>query len=479
MPAAVELQQVRGGGLRSVDLRVEAGERVGVLGLPGSGASFVAPLAAGTVEPDAGRVVREGRDVTTRPIGDRPGGLGWVSRHPEPFSSLSVFENVLVAALANRRWRRRFAEAHARRAVERVGLAPVADLGAHQLDAEGRCRLEVARVITAPRRLLLVDHLGEGLGPAVRVELADALAEVAAAGAALLWVDGVDRPPAGVDRLVVLAQGRIVAEGARHDVLAGADLHSLVRRAEAPLRTTGPPPGVEPLLEVGGWRWAGGPDGDGAGIDLVLGRAELALAGSASPTRASGFLRSLVGLEPGEGGLHLDGADLAKRRTRARVGGGLGFVPATGGLDPASTVADHLALGRAGGRRGPWGTGELLRLLPELAPRRGERVGDLIALESRLTSIGRALAGNPRVLLVEEPLADLDAAAAVVVTDALAAATRHTAVLVAGARFGPLLAKASRTVDLDASGGNPAPAPAAPSGPGPGAVSPPGEGAPV
>ncbi|MPY93086.1 MAG: ATP-binding cassette domain-containing protein [Acidimicrobiia bacterium] len=466
MPPVVELQQVRGGGLRGVDLRVEPGERVGVVGLAGSGASSVVPLVVGTAEPDAGRVVREGRDVTGRPVGDRPGGLGWVGRAPHPFSGLSVYENVLVAALANRRWRRRFAEAHARRAVLRLGLADLADVAADELDAEGRCRLEVARVVTAPRRMVAVDHLAEGLQPGVRAELALALAEVAAAGAAVLWADAADQPPPGVDRLVVLAQGRVVADGPRHEVLAGDELRGLALRPEGPAsRHRAPVPSARPVLVLEGWRWDGG--SPGAGADLVLGEGELVLASSALAARPRGLVRSLAGLEHGEGGLDLDGADLASRRARTRAAQGLGFVPRSGGVDPASTVADHLALGRGTGRRGPWTSSALLTVMPELAPLRDEAVGELVALERRLASIARALAGNPIVLVVEDPLADLDERAGAVVADALAEVSRRTPVLVSGPAGGPLARRASRVVDLDATptGGPPTPTAAAGSEP--------------
>jgi ABC-type branched-subunit amino acid transport system ATPase component len=451
VPSVAELQQVRGGGLRGIDLRVEPGEKVGVIGPPGSGASAVVPLVAGTAEPDAGRVVREGQDVTGRSMDDRPGGLGWVSRSPEPFASLTVYENVLVAALANRRWRHRLADAHARRALLRLGLGEVADLPASELDLEQRWRLEVARVVAAPRRLLLVDHLAETLGPAVRAELAGALAEAATDDHAVLWADAVDHPPPGVDRLVVLAQGRVVADGPRHDVVASQDLRSLQPRPGLASPTAqAPPADQEVLLEVTGWQWAGSSGPGRAPADLVVAQRELVLVTSLASHRADGLLRSLAGLVPGDGGLRLLGADLELRRTRARVASGLGLAPSTGGLDPGATVSELFALGRAGGRRGPWAGSALFALFPELVPLREEQVGRLAPLERRLASIGRALAGNPRVLLVEAPTAELGERAAVVVADALAAIAARTAVVVSGPRTGAVAARATRLVDLDA-----------------------------
>lgn len=465
MPSVAELQQVRGGGLRGVDLRVEPGEKVGVIGPPGSGAAAVVPLVAGTAEPDAGRVVREGRDVTGRSMDDRPGGLGWVSRAPEPFASLTVYENVLVAALANRRWRQRLADAHARRALLRLGLAGVADLPAAQLDLEHRWRLEVARVVAAPRRLVLVDHLAEMLSPAVRAELAAALADATVEDHALLWADAVDHPPPGVDRLVLLDQGRVVADGPRHEVVASQDLRSLQPRPSLAAPAPRPPPADrEVLLEVAAWRWPGSTGPGRAPADLVVAHHELVLVTSLATHRADALLRSLAGLEAGEGGLRLRGAQLDLRRTRSRVVRGLGFAPSTGGIDPHATVSELFAVGRAGGRRGPWSSSALFALFPELVPLRDERVGDLAPLECRLAALGRALAGNPLVLLVESPTAELGERAAVVVADALAAVSGHTAVLVSGPRTGAVAGRATRLVDLDAPATATAGAPGGPAG---------------
>ncbi len=463
MTPVVELQQVRGGGLRGVDLRVDPGERVGIVGSDGSGGAIVAPLVVGTALADGGRVVRAGRDVTVRPVGDRPGGLGWVSREPRPFPGLTAYENVLTAALANRRWRRRLAEIHARRALVRLGLVGVADQLVARLDDDALCRLEVARVVVAPRQLLVVDHLAEGLGDALRAELAAVLDEVAVAGASLLWVDALDRVPTGVDRLVVLDNGRVVADGDSAVVVVGSELRSLVPRPPAP--ATAVPPSrraaAEPVLEVIGWRWEAVGVGS-HGFDVTVARDEVVVVTSDVGHRASRFLRSLAGLLPGDGELVVAGADLTDRRPAARASRGLGFVPRTGGLVDTASVADHLALGRSVGRRGPWSASAVLAMLPELVALVDEPLGRLAPLERRLTSLGRALVGNPRALLVEDPTGGLDERAANVVLDALAVVSARVAVLVTEPRGGRVAARAARIVPLE--GADDATTTAAPTG---------------
>ena len=120
------------GSLRDLDLVLHAGERVAVVAAAGGGERVLAEVLVGVRQPDRGRVRRSGRDVTA-PRRERGAqrtppavGVAWLSPTPRPFGHLTVYENVLVAAMAARR-RRRVSEAHARRALERTGLIGRAD----------------------------------------------------------------------------------------------------------------------------------------------------------------------------------------------------------------------------------------------------------------------------------------------------------------------------------------------------------------
>ena len=96
-------------------------------------------------------------------------------------------------------------------------------------------RLDVARVVAAPRQLVVVDQLAERVDDVTRRQIVDVLDEAVAAGAALFWLERPDDPPVNVDRLLVLAYGRIAQEGPPEQVLATPQFR---RASTMPPRTT-------------------------------------------------------------------------------------------------------------------------------------------------------------------------------------------------------------------------------------------------
>src|SRR4051794_19884392 len=91
------------GGLRvidNLDLRVETGEILGVLGPNGAGKSTLFNLISGVLPPSGGRILLEGRDITTMKPWDRSRiGIGRTYQIPKPFTHMTTFENVLVASV--------------------------------------------------------------------------------------------------------------------------------------------------------------------------------------------------------------------------------------------------------------------------------------------------------------------------------------------------------------------------------------------
>ena len=91
------------GGLKVIerlDLTVEAGEVLGVIGPNGAGKSTLFNMIAGVLPPSGGRILFDGRDITSMKPWDRSRiGIGRTYQVPKPFTHMSVFENVLVAAM--------------------------------------------------------------------------------------------------------------------------------------------------------------------------------------------------------------------------------------------------------------------------------------------------------------------------------------------------------------------------------------------
>jgi ABC-type branched-subunit amino acid transport system ATPase component len=219
------------GGVRAVDevsLHVDRDEIVGLVGPNGSGKSTMLNALTGLVDA-TGTITVDGTPVRrVRPSAMRRAGLLRTFQTPQVFPELTGLENVLLShpdrsltGLAAtwlvrpgmlRHERRRWDDAAD--ALARVGLAAVAGTPAGEL-AYGQQRLvEVARVIAARPRVVLLDEPGAGLNRAETASLAELLAGLRTEGVSLLVVDHkIDFLDQLCDRLVVLQLGRVVAEG--------------------------------------------------------------------------------------------------------------------------------------------------------------------------------------------------------------------------------------------------------------------------
>jgi branched-chain amino acid transport system ATP-binding protein len=200
--------------LRSVSLTVAPGEAVGIVGPNGAGKTTLLDLLTGTGRCDTGRVVLQGRDVTRL-------GLGRTFQVPRPLGDLTVFENALVGAMRAGGLRGRHAYGAAYEALALTGMAGHANTRAGSLRLLDRKRLELARALAMRPRVLLLDEIAGGLSDPETEALIGTIRAVNAAGTAIIWVEHVLRVlTAAVTRLVCLAGGQVIADGAPSDVLA-------------------------------------------------------------------------------------------------------------------------------------------------------------------------------------------------------------------------------------------------------------------
>jgi branched-chain amino acid transport system ATP-binding protein len=208
--------------LGSVSLAVAAGEAVGVVGPNGAGKTTLLDLLTGTGRCDAGRVLLHGRDVTRLPPPTRARmGLGRTFQVPRPLGNLTVFENALVGAMRAAGLRGRQAYAVAYEALALADMTGQANTQAGSLRLLDRKRLELARALAMRPRVLLLDEIAGGLSDAETEALIGTIRAVNSAGTAIIWVEHVLRVlTAVVTRLVCLADGQVIADGAPPVVLA-------------------------------------------------------------------------------------------------------------------------------------------------------------------------------------------------------------------------------------------------------------------
>jgi len=205
-----------------LDLAVDEGEALGLIGPNGAGKSTLFGIAAGAIAPDRGRVVFAGADVTELAPERRCRlGLARSFQIPLPFSGMTVFGNVVVAAAFGRGESEHDVYGDCAAVLARCGLRDKANRLAGTLTLLDRKRLELARALATQPRLLLLDEVAGGLTEHECAALVALIKEVRESGVAIIWVEHVVHALlAVVDRLVVLHGGSLIASGDPRAVIA-------------------------------------------------------------------------------------------------------------------------------------------------------------------------------------------------------------------------------------------------------------------
>ncbi|MDD9380192.1 ABC transporter ATP-binding protein [Streptomyces sp. ZAF1911] len=161
---------------------------------------------------------------------------------------------------------------------------------------------------------------------------------------------------------------------------------------------------MNPLLRMRGLRsgYAGGVVLGGVDLDLDEG-GTVALLGRNGVGKTT-LISTVMGLvRPYEGSVLLDGRELAGARVDVIARAGVGVVPQGRRVFAPLTVDEHLTIASRSRAHGPWTRARVLDLLPRLGERLGHRGDELSGGEQQMLAIARALLGNPRLLLLDEP----------------------------------------------------------------------------
>ncbi|KOV80839.1 ABC transporter ATP-binding protein [Streptomyces sp. NRRL WC-3618] len=201
--------------LEGVDITLAPGEALGIVGPNGAGKTTLLDILSGAQAPSEGSVTFQGQDVTRWKVDRRcRSGIGRSHQVPRPFAGMTAYENVLVASVQGGSHRRRDAQQHVLGVLDRCGMLGQANRPAAALTLLERKRLEMARALATDPQVLLLDEIAGGLTDPETDELIATIRQLRADGIAIVWIEHVIHALLRViDRLVCLAQGRILAEG--------------------------------------------------------------------------------------------------------------------------------------------------------------------------------------------------------------------------------------------------------------------------
>jgi branched-chain amino acid transport system permease protein len=227
------------GGNRAVDnvsLSIRSGEIVGLVGPNGSGKTTLFNLISKVYEAPSGDILLNGRSLRgLRPDSVSRLGVGRTYQIPRPFADLTVEENVLIPLLFRDHASPTIAAAtaQAREIAVFAGLADRLAARADMLSLQEKKALEFARALAGKPKLLLIDEVASGLTPAEVHRFIELLRQVRDVyGITIIWVEHIFWALAEiVDRLVVMENGLILADGplqevVRHDRVIKAYLGS-------------------------------------------------------------------------------------------------------------------------------------------------------------------------------------------------------------------------------------------------------------
>jgi len=213
----------RFGGITAVDGVVFAarrGELVGLIGPNGSGKTTLVNLLTGHLAPDSGEIFLGGHQVTHLPAYRRARyGVGRTFQMSQLFRRMTVLENMLVPGLTFPHLSREVIAARARAHLRFLGLNHLETLPARSLSGGQQKLLELGRALMLDPTLLLLDEPFAGVHPTLRDGIIERILQLHASGRTFLIVDhDIEAIQQLATRLVVMARGRVIADGSPADV---------------------------------------------------------------------------------------------------------------------------------------------------------------------------------------------------------------------------------------------------------------------
>ena len=419
---------------REIDIDVHPFVLHSIIGPNGAGKTTFFNMLSGALAPTSGQIVFEGKDITRKPMHARARlGIARSFQILSIFPNLTVFENVRVAVQAEQRGAGGlFSNAHAFAGINdrtwsilnAVGLADQAAETCLNLPHGAKRLLEIGVTLAINCKLLLLDEPLAGLAEADRVIVAELIKKLSERHAVVLIEHDIDRVLAISDRISVLHQGRMIADGKPADVASHPDviaayLGTIDNGTQAPLPVTERKARVlaRPLLDVNHVACGYGGSTVLSNLSLIVHEGEaVALLGRNGVGKTT-TLRCLTGTLPAVAGrISFKGKPLNGLKPYEINRLGISLVPEGRRLFPNLTVTENLQLAS---RPGGISMEQVFELFPRLRTRQKAKAENLSGGERQMVAIARALVVPSKLILLDEPFEGLAPAVVKEVMDAL------------------------------------------------------------
>ena len=416
------------GGIRAVtnaSLTVGAGEIHALIGPNGAGKTTLFNLVSGLFPPDTGTIRLKGRDIQGIPA-DRicHSGLARSFQITNLFRGLSIYENLRLSLQAQRPmrfdiWRDidSYPDVHAETAelIKFLGLEGIEDIEGGELSYGGQRLVDLGIALGSKPQVLLLDEPLAGLAAAERERVSNLIKNVAATIPILIVEHDIDRVLGFSQRVTVMNQGEVLMTGAPDEVRADRRVQELYTGSGTPLatgRAAAAALGTSVLkFERVNAFYGKSHILNDASLDVRDGEI-VALLGRNGAGKST-LLKTLAGLVPAASGtIEYEGRNIASLPAPDIARMGIGYVPQGRGLFAGMTVAENLSLGRLarktdGSNGVVWNEEKILEFFPRLRDRMNIAADYLSGGEQQMVAVARALSGNVRLLLLDEPFEGL------------------------------------------------------------------------
>ncbi|UFN47438.1 branched-chain amino acid ABC transporter ATP-binding protein/permease [Roseomonas sp. OT10] len=452
--------------VRGVSFAVEDRRLHALIGPNGAGKTTAFNLLSGMFPLDEGRVTLDGQRVDGMEAhAITRAGLGRSFQITNLFAGLSVEENIRLAVQARHPHRfALFRDAHAipelradtAELLRWTGLAGVEQAEAGSLSYGGQRLLDMGLALATRPRILLLDEPLAGLAAAERERVGDLIKTLSADIPVLLVEHDIDRVFRLADRVTVMADGQVLVDGSVADARDDAGVQAVYLGSGASAVAAKPRASAavdRDLLVMEKVNTFYGKSHILNDVTLAVRQGEIVALLGRNGAGKSTLLKTLIGTaRPASGRIALGGDEIAGLPPDQVARRGVGFVPQGRGLFAGMTVAENLGLGRLKRITGAgvhWEEERILQFFPRLRERWNVAADRLSGGEQQMVAVARALSGDTRLLLLDEPFEGLSPAVTEELFETFDLLRREVSIIIVDHHLDLALALSDRTVALE------------------------------
>ncbi len=418
------------GGIRAVtdaSLKVGAGEIHALIGPNGAGKTTLFNLVSGLFPTDRGTIRLNGREiqgVSSEAICHQ--GLARSFQITNLFKGLSIYENLRLSLQAQSAgrfnlWRDidHYSDIHAETAelIKFLGLQGIETIEGGELSYGGQRLVDLGIALGSKPQVLLLDEPLAGLAAAERERVSNLVRNIAANIPVLIVEHDIDRVLGFSHTVTVMNQGEVLMTGTPEAVRADRKVQEIYTGTGVPevehSRSDDVSASAKPVLRFERVNTFYGKSHILHDATLDVREGEIVALLGRNGAGKSTLLKTLAGLVPlSSGTIEYAGKDISRMPAPDIARAGIGYVPQGRGLFAGMTVRENLSLGRLarktdGSSGVVWDEAQILDYFPRLRERMDVAADYLSGGEQQMVAVARAMSGNVKLLLLDEPFEGL------------------------------------------------------------------------